>query len=303
MKRGSYGLLAFLLTFTVTPSTSGQTTGFKVYISSDMEGIAGLVDSTQMSATGRDYDVGRKYMTEETNAAIAAAFSAGATEVVVNDSHGSQFNMKPHELDRRAVIITGSPKPFGMMQGIDASFAAVVFIGYHAQASTTDAVHDHTYNSHLKSVRLNGREVGEYGLNAALAGHFGVPVVFISGDSAVCRQAKDLIPGIEALPVKEGIGQTAAQTLHPEVAREKIRAAVQAALERAQTMKTTKPAGPVKLTTPVTIEMELALSAQADSAMMVPGMKRVSGRVVSYEAPDMTVAYRISRLVARLATT
>lgn len=272
-----------------------QGTDFKVYISADMEGITGLVDDSQVSPSGRDYALGRALMTAEVNAAIAAAFEAGATEVVVNDSHGPQTNLQPDQLDPRAALITGAPKPFGMMQGLDASYAAVIFIGYHAQASTPAAVLDHTFSGNLKSVRLNGREVGEYGLNAALAGHYGVPVVFLSGDTAVTEQARSFIPGIEVVAVKEGIVRTAARTLHPAAAREKIATGVKAALARRGQIK------PVQLSKPVTIEIELADSAQADSAMMVPGMERVSGRVVRYTAPDMAVAYKISRLVMRLA--
>lgn len=294
MKRG---LLVLAGAFALAPApTEPQQRGPKVYISVDMEGIAGLVNDSQMSSTGRDYSLGRKLMTEEANAAIDAAFAAGASEAIINDSHGSQTNLLPDEVDPRATLITGSPKPFGMMQGIDSSFDAVIFIGYHAQASTTDAVHDHTYNGQLKAVRLNGREVGEYGLNASLAGHFGVPVVFVSGDRALAEQAKSFIPGAEVLAVKEGTGRTAARTLHPQKAREKIAAGVNAGLARRQQIQ------PVKLTQPVTIEIELATSAQADSAMMVPGMKRLAGRVVSYTAPDMPTAYTISRLVARLST-
>ncbi|MGH9862647.1 MAG: M55 family metallopeptidase [Candidatus Acidiferrales bacterium] len=274
-----------------------QPPGFKVYISADMEGIAGLVDSSQVSSTGRDYAFGRSLMTAEVNAAIAAAFDAGAAEVVANDSHGPQTNLQPDQLDPRASLITGAPKPFGMMQGLDSTFSAVIFIGYHPQASTVDGVLDHTYSGNLKSVQLNGHEVGEYGLNAALAGHYGVPVVFISGDRAVTEQARAFIPGVEALAVKEGIGKTAARTMNPAAAREKIAAGIKAALARRRDIK------PVQLTRPVTIEIELADSAQADAAMVVPAMERVSGRVVRYAAPDMAVAYKISRLVMRLAAT
>lgn len=261
----------------------------------DMEGIAGVVSGNQTGASGPDYSFGRRMMTAEANAAIAAAFDAGATEVVVNDSHGSMINLQPDQLDRRATLITGTPKPFGMMQGIDSTYAAVIFIGYHAQASTIDGVLDHTYNGQLKSVRLGGREVGEYGLNASLAGHYGVPVVLISGDRAVTEQAKGLIPGIEPVVVKDGIGRTAARTLHPEEARERIAAGVRAALARRAQIS------PVRLSRPVTLEVELTNPAQADACMMVPGMQRLSARVVRYDAPDMTVAYRVSRLIAALA--
>ncbi|HXE90532.1 MAG TPA: M55 family metallopeptidase [Terriglobales bacterium] len=269
--------------------------GPKVYISVDMEGVAGVVDETQTSPAGRDYAVGRRLMIAEANAAIAAAFEAGATEVVVNDSHWDQTNLLPDQVDSRATLITGAPKPFGMMQGLDNSFAAAIFIGYHARGSTADAVIDHTYSDQLKHVRLNGREVGEYGLNAALAGHYGVPVVFVSGDQALSEQAREFIPGVEVLAVKEGIGRTAARTMHPEEARKAIAAGIRTAMARRAQI------APVRLSQPVTLEVELASSRQADSCMMVPGMKRVSGRVVSYTAPDMAVAYQVSRLISRLA--
>ena len=275
---------------------AAQQKAMKVFISADMEGIAGVVDGSQTSSANRDYGIGRRLMLAEVNAAIAGAFDAGATEVHVADSHGSMTNLPPDEIDRRAVLITGSPRAYGMMHGLDQTFTAVVFIGYHAQASTVDGVIDHTYNGQLKSVKLNGKEVGEYGLNAALAGHYGVPVVFISGDRAVCEQARAFIPGVDALEVKEGIGPTAARTMHPLEAREKINAGVRAALMKRIARQ------PVTLSKPVTLEIELSNSAQGDSAMMVPGMKRLSARTVSYEAPDMPTAYRVSRLVSRLST-
>ncbi len=274
---------------------AAQQAKVKVYISADMEGIAGVVDETQTNPTGRDYALGRRLMTAEVNAAIAAAFDAGATEVLVNDSHWDQTNLQPDTLDRRATLISGAPKPYGMMQGLDGSFAAVIFIGYHARGSTQDAVIDHTFSDQPKVVKLNGKPVGEYGLNAALAGDYGVPVVFLSGDSAVAEQAREFIPGVEALAVKEGIGRTAARTMHPEEAREKIAAGIRAGMARREKIR------PVRLDHPVTLEVELASSRQADSAMMVPGMKRISDRVVSYEAPDMAAAYRVMRLITRLA--
>ncbi|MGH9602073.1 MAG: M55 family metallopeptidase [Terriglobales bacterium] len=269
--------------------------GVKVYISADMEGIAGVVDNTQASPAGRDYAVGRRLMIAEVNAAIAAAFDAGATEVLVNDSHWDQTNLEPDKLDPRARLITGAPKPFGMMQGLDDSFAAVMFIGYHARGSTADGVLDHTYSAELKVVKLNGREVGEYGLNAALAGHYGVPVIFVSGDRAATEQAKEFIPGVEVAAVKQGIGRTAALTLPPDVARQLVADGVKRALGRRSEIK------PVSLRLPITLEIELASSKQADSCMMVPGMKRVSGRTLSYTGPDMEVIYQVSRLISRLS--
>jgi len=288
-------ILVALLLMAAAPRASAQAR-MKVFISVDMEGIAGVVDSSQTSSANRDYAIGRRLMLAELNAAVAGAFDAGASEVVVADSHGSMTNLPADEIDRRAVLITGSPRPYGMMHGLDETFTAVVFIGYHAQASTIDGVIDHTYNGQLKRVTLNGKEVGEYGLNGALAGHYGVPVVFLSGDRAVCEQARAYLPGVDTLVVKEGIGPTAARTMHPLEAREKITAGVKAALLKRMARQ------PVQLSKPVTLEIELSNSAQADSAMMVPGMKRLNGRTVSYEAPDMPTAYRVSRLVSRLAS-
>ncbi|MEX2178457.1 MAG: M55 family metallopeptidase [Gemmatimonadaceae bacterium] len=293
--RVALSLATLLLIALAAPLASQQRLTLKVYISSDMEGIAGLVSGAQVSAGQRDYEIGRRLMIAETNAAIAGAFEAGATEVLVNDSHGSQTNLLAEELDRRASLITGSPKPLGMMQGIDSTFHAVVFIGYHAQASTVNAVLGHTYSGALKRVTLNGREVGEYGLNAAIAGHHGVPVVFIAGDRAVADQARALIPGVEALAVKDGIGQTAARTLHPADARERITVGVRSALARRSQIR------PLQLGRPVVIEVEVSNVEYADAAMLVPGMRRVSGRVVSYEAPNMAVAYTVSRLIMTLA--
>jgi len=264
-------------------------------VSVDMEGIAGIVSQSQLSPAGRDYDWGRGMMTAETNAAVAGAFDAGATEVLVNDSHGSHTNIRPDQLDRRARLITGTPAPHGMMQGIDSSFDAVVFIGFHARASTTDAIADHTFTGALQHVRLNGREVGEYGLNAALAWHYGVPVVFMSGDRTATVQAQEFIPGVEVLAVKDAIGESTALTMNPLEARERIASGVKAAITHRSAMRQPR------LSSPVTLEVELTRSNWADAAVMVPGVRRVGGRTVSYTAPDMPAAYRMSRLLLLLA--
>ena len=266
----------------------------KVYIAVDLEGIAGIVSLAQTG--GSDYEWGRKLMLAETNAAIAAAFEAGATEVVVNDAHGSHTNLRADDLDRRATLISGRPKPLGMVEGLDQTFDAAMFVGFHGRAGDENAVQGHTYSNALRRVRLNGREVGEYGTAGMVAGHFGVPVVFIAGDSALAVEARSFFPGVEALAVKAGIGFTAARTLHPAVARERIASGVKAALARRQGV------APIKIATPVTLEIELGSAANADAAMFVPGMKRVNGLTVSYVASDGIVAYKVSRLISMLAT-
>jgi D-amino peptidase len=287
--------VAFLLVVFLSAGVLEAQQRLKVYVSIDMEGIAGVVSLAQTSPSGHDYEWARAMMTAEANAAVRGAFDAGATEVLVNDSHGPQTNIRPDELDRRARLITGAPKRHAMVQGLDSSFDAVVFIGYHAHGSTADAVQDHTFSGSLKHVSLNGREVGEYGMNAAMAWHYGVPVVFISGDRAATDQAREFIPGIEVLAVKEAIGQTAASTMHPLDARDRIASGVKSAVAHRAAMRQPR------LATPVTLEVELGQTNWADAAMLVPGMKRTSGRVVSYTAPDMPTAYRVCRLLLALA--
>jgi D-amino peptidase len=262
----------------------------KVYISVDMEGIAGVVTSSQTGPAGHDYAWGRRMMTLEANAAIAAA-----TEVVVNDSHGPQTNMRPDELDRRASLITGQPKPFGMTQGLDSTFDAAIYIGYHSHGAETSSVLAHTFSNALKHVRINGQEVGEYGLNGMVAGHFGVPVVLISGDDKLAIQARAFFPGIETVVVKEGLAQSAARTLHPEEARSRIAAGVKAALGRRASIR------PSRLQTPITLEIELSQIAYADAAANIPGMVRVNGLTVRYVAPDALTAYRVARVIMALA--
>jgi D-amino peptidase len=233
-------------------------------------------------------------MMAETNAAIEGAFAGGATEVVVNDSHGPQTNLRPDELDRRATLITGQPKPLGMTQGLDSTFDAAIYIGYHAPGSTADAVHGHTFSGALKVVRLNGKEVGEYGLNAMVAGHWGVPVVFIAGDRAAVEMARDFIPGVDGLIVKDGIGYYAAKTMHPLEARERIAAGVRAALLKRIARQ------PVSLGSSITLEIELASLAYADQVALIPGMKR-TGRTVSYTASDALTIYKVARVIMALS--
>ncbi len=259
----------------------------KVYISVDLEGIAGVVANSQTSPSGSNYEWARKQMLAETNAAIEGAFAGGATEVLVNDSHGPQTNLRPDEVDRRASLITGQPKPLGMTQGLDSTFDAAVYIGYHAPGSTENAVHGHTFSGALKVVRLNGKEVGEYGLNAMMAGYWGVPVVFISGDRAAVEMAQDFIPGVDGLVVKEAIGYFAAKTMNPLEAREKITAGVRAALVKRIARQ------PVKLGSSITLEIELDALSHADKVALIPGITR-NGRTVSYTSTDPMTIYKVS---------
>jgi D-amino peptidase len=278
----------------VSAPAGAQTARKKVYISVDLEGIAGVVANTQTSPNGLNYEWARKQMLAETNAAIEGAFAGGATEVLVNDSHGPQTNLRPDEVDRRASLITGQPKPLGMTQGLDSTFDAAVYIGYHAPGSTANAVHGHTFSGALKVVLLNGKEVGEYGLNAMMAGYWGVPVVFISGDRAVVEMAQDFIPGVDGLAVKEAIGFFAAKTMNPFEAREKISVGVRAALVKRIARQ------PVKLGASITLQIELDELSHADQVALIPGITR-NGRTVSYTSTDPMTIYKVSRLIMALS--
>jgi len=267
----------------------------KVYISVDMEGITGVVHGDQTGA-GPDYAMARKWMTEDVNAAIQGALDAGATEIIVNDSHGDMRNILLSDLNPAATLITGSPKPLGMMQGIDATVDAAMFIGYHAKAGTMDGVLDHTISGGtVYSVKINGIEMPELGINALAAGYFNVPVVLVTGDKAVCEQTKEILGDkVVTVAVKEGIGRYAAKTLSLEKSHQLIHQQAKAALEKRKDIK------PYKLSTPYRFELTYLRSSQADNAMLIPGVKRINPRAVQIESDDYIVGYKFLRALIAL---
>lgn len=297
-KRTSFVLfIVFFCFFVWTADQSHGQQNLKVYISVDMEGIAGVVNSEQTSSSGSDYGIARRWMTEEVNAAIRGAVEAGATEIVVNDSHGSMRNVIISELNPAAYLITGSPKPLSMMQGIDETFDAVILIGYHARAGSIDGVLDHTYSGGaVYSIKVNGMELSEAEQNALIAGCFDVPVVLVTGDQTVCEQAKkSLGEGIETAAVKEGIGRYAAKSLTPEKARELIQEKTKIALENRIKVK------PLKLKPPYRFELNFLRSSMADAAVLIPQVKRTGPRSVMYETDDYIEGYKLFRALIALA--
>ncbi len=281
-----------LCAFAVTV-TAQQPGKLKVFISVDMEGVSGVVTSDQTSAGGADYNRFRKLMTEEANAAVKGAFDAGATEVVVNDSHGSMRNLLIEELDYRARLISNNIKPMGMMQGIDSSFDAVIFVGYHAKAGSAVGVLAHTGSGSIGDLRINGRSVGEAGMNTLAAGAVGVPVVMVTGDQEAVAQARELVPNIEGVQVKEAIGTTAALSIHPVTVCTNIQQAAARALKRLSEFKPAKPA------TPATFEVRFTQTALADVAELIPTVKRVDTHTVSFQAGDYLQGYRLLRVLYR----
>lgn len=298
MKKGFVlSVVICLFLFLVGAENSPGQEKLKVYISVDMEGIAGVVNADQTSASGNDYGIARRWMTQEVNAAISGAKAAGATEIVVNDSHGSMRNVIISELDPDAYLITGSPKPLSMMQGIDGTYDAVFFIGYHARAGSTDGVLDHTYSSgSVFTIKVNGIELGESEQNALIAGCYDVPVVLVTGDQTVCGQVKkSLGEGVETAIVKEGIGRHAAKSLTPKRACELIREKAKIALENRNKVS------PLKMDPPYRFELTYLRSYMADAGEIIPGVKRTGPRMVEFEIQDYIEGYKLFRALVSLA--
>lgn len=254
--------------------------GLKVFISVDMEGISGVIHWEDVSRSGKDYSLFRRIMTQETNAAIEGALAAGATEILVRDSHGSARNILPDLLHHEAVLLRDwAGGPLGMMEGIDKTFDAVIFIGYHARANTRNAVLDHTMTGAIYDVVLNGKKMPEAGINAFIAGNFGVPIALIAGDLAVCKQAKELFGNVETVAVKEGVGN-AAKMLHPIKAQDLIRKKTTEALKRLKDFK------PFKLNPPYKMEVTYKAEERAENSSWIPGAKRSGNTSVSFTSND-----------------
>ena len=282
-----------LLLLPVSATAQQPAKKLKVFISVDMEGVTGVVSADQTGAAGGDYNRTRRLMTEEANAAIEGALASGATEIVVNDSHGSMRNLEIDMLRAPAELISNNVKPMGMVQGLDSSFDAAVFIGYHAKAGSPVGVLAHTGSGTIADLRINGRSVGEAGMNIFAAGALGVPVVMVSGDQGAISEARALVPNIEGVQVKEAIWTTAAQSLHPTEARRRISSGVENALRRLPEFKPVRPA------TPARFEVSFAQPVLADLAEQIPTIGRVDARTVSYSAADYLKGYRLLRILYR----
>jgi D-amino peptidase len=270
----------------------------RVYISVDMEGVAGVVHEDQTDPTeprhGGEYNRFRRLMTGEANAAVAGALEAGATRIVVNDSHWLMRNLLAEELNPAAELLSGGPKRLSMVEGIDSGFDAAMFIGYHAQAGTGHAIIDHTYTSRVYQARINGNPVGELALNAAMAGTYGVPIALVSGDQALAAETRSLLgSSVETVIVKEAVGRFAARSVAPSVACQRIRAGAASALRRTHL--------PFTFTTPLQLEVDFIVSQMADMAELVPGSIRAGGRTVIYRADDYREVFRAWRAMYNLA--
>jgi D-amino peptidase len=270
----------------------------RVYISVDMEGVAGVVHEDQTDPIdprhAGEYNRFRRLMTAEANAAIDGALSVGAEQVLVNDSHWLMMNLLAEELHPAAELVSGGPKARSMVEGIEAGFDAAMFIGYHARAGVARAIIDHTYTSLVHEARINGHPVGELAINAALAGTYDVPVALVSGDQALAAEAHELLgPSVETVVVKHAVSRFAARSLAPSVACRLIREGAATALRRTHV--------PFRLSPPIRLEVDFQLTQMADMAELVPGSVRTSGRTVAYTHDDYREVFRAWRALYNLA--
>jgi D-amino peptidase len=270
----------------------------KILIATDMEGITGVTTWDQVRPGHVEYSRFRKLMTQDVNAAIRGAMEAGVNEIIVADGHWAGSNILIEELDPRARLNSGSPSPFSMMQGIDESVDGIFFVGYHARNGTPNAVLDHTWSSKtVVNIWLNDILTGEYGLNAAVAGHFGVPVIMATGDQSACEQIVELLGDMETAVVKQATGRLSAECLAPAVTQEMIAVTAARAIERLMDGEVPEP---FVLDPPYRITVEFFTSDMADRACIIPSTRR-EGTKVSLTTEEMISAYGGFRSMVTMA--
>ncbi|HWP38881.1 MAG TPA: M55 family metallopeptidase [Gemmatimonadales bacterium] len=274
----------------------GQQRPLRVFISADMEGVAGVVTGDQLGPGGFEYERFRRIMTAEVRAAIDGAREAGATEIVIADSHGNGENLLIDELPVDVTIVRSWPRPLMMMQGIDSTFHAAVFIGYHASVANPLGVRAHTISSaRLQDVRLNERSVTEGALNAAIAGHYGVPVVMVSGDDAAVAEVRAAVGDIEGAVVKWSYSFHSARTLVPEAAARLIREKTTAGVRRRAEIR------PYVLRTPVTLDVRFRFYRPAEMLAYLPIVERTDAHTIRYVGPNIIAVSKFIEFITTYA--
>ena len=269
----------------------------RIFISADIEGVAGVVNAQQGTPGNPEYERARRLMTQEVNAAIAGAFDGGASYVLVNDSHGPMVNLIPEDMDPRAECIIGRPKPMNMTAGLDAGFDAVFFTGYHSGAGR-HGVLSHTVSGFaFQGIRINGIETAEATLYGAYAGSLGVPVALLTGDDRLAEQCHGSFPGSVMVQVKTALGHRSARALSPEMARARIREGA------AQAVKAIPGYTPYVIPPPCRLEVDLATVAMADLCGAVPGAERTGPRGIAFECPGIVEAQQWIGVMATLCGT
>lgn len=275
-------LAALIVAFTSLAPHARAQEGLKVYISADMEGVAGAVTGDQLGPGGFEYAQFRGFMTAEVNAAIEAARAMGATEILVSDSHGNGENLLMDQLPQDIQLVRSWPRPLMMMEGIDESFDAAFLIGYHASTTNTEGVRAHTFSSaNLTAVRINGIEMMEASVSAAIAGHFGVPIAMISGDDATVAEAQALLGDVQGAVTKWNYGFHSARTLMPEAARGVIGDEARAALGRLDDF------APYRFDGPIELEISFKNYMPAELMAYLPNVDRVDAHTIRFVGQDM----------------
>ncbi|MFC1878811.1 M55 family metallopeptidase [Chloroflexota bacterium] len=270
----------------------------KILIAADMEGVTGVVHWDQVSPGHAEHGRFRRLMTADVNAAVSGAYKSGASQVIVSDGHANARNILIEELDPRPRLNSGAPSPFAMVQGIDGGIDGLIFIGYHARVGTPHAILEHTWSSRrVSNLSINGTPFGEIALNAALAGHFGVRLIMISGDLAACAEAQELVGSLEVAVVKRASGRFAAECLPPDAAQSIIH---ESAIQAVARLAKGQAPEPLQVATPIQMALELTTSEMADNAALLPGACR-TGRTIEYTAEDMPALYAAFRSAVTLA--
>ena len=284
-----------LSSFLLASGTASAQRPIKVFISVDMEGIGGIGTSAMSSSSGKDYATGRRLMTDEVNAAVAAAFAGGATEVFVNDSHGDMQNLLHTDLDPRVTYLQGAIKPVGMVEGLDSTYQAAIFLGYHSRAGTPRGFLAHTGSGIVKGLWLNDIEVGEGELNAAFAGALGVPVIVAAGDSAFAAQFATNVQTTTVV-TKTAVTPQSARLRHPERVKEEIATAVRSGLTNLASAR------PFQIGSPIRVRLRFADPTRPQILEAIPGVRQTDGYTVEFTAANMTDAYRMIRLMYRFVS-
>lgn len=286
-------MTVFLLSIVlISAAPVGAEDGKKIYISADMEGLAGAVTMAQLGPGGFEYEKYRKIYTAEVNAAIDAAFKAGATEILVSDSHGNGQGLLVDQLNQNVQLVRSWPRPLGMMQGIDDTFDGVFLIGYHASATSMTGIRAHTMSSaHLASVKVNGVSMSEASFNSAIAGHFDVPILMISGDKAATNEAATLIGGVEEAIVKWPYGFHSGKTLLPEAANAVIAEKAEKAMAKISTSK------PYKLSGPIELDVTFQRYQPSELLAYLSIVERIDARTVRFIGKDMVEVSKFLQFV------
>jgi D-amino peptidase len=284
-------LLCFIALLSIASAAIAKD-GLKIYISADMEGVVGAVTADQLGPDGFEYQRFRKFMTAEVNAAIDAARAAGATGFVISDSHGNGQNLLIEEFPDDVKIVRSWPRELGMMEGIDKTFDGVIFIGYHASTANTRGVRAHTMSSaNVTALRLNGISMSEGSMNAAIAGHFGVPVIMVSGDDVAVAENQEVIGDIEGAVVKWARGFHSALTLTPDAAYEVIGTTTRSAIDQIDRFK------PYILKTPIVLELQLKHYQPVELLAYLPNVEKINSHTIRFVGKDMIEISKFLRVV------